>query len=440
MRRLFLLAACFLSPMVAPHAAVAQTRTENRAQTQEDYARRVRAVLARTPLIDGHNDWAEALREREGEGRWTKDLEQGLAAAPVAYNTDIARLRTGMVGGQFWSVWVSADLPGQQQVEETLEEIDLVKQIVARYPDVFALASTAADVRRIHRSGRIASMIGVEGGGQIDGNLSILRAYHDLGASYLTLTHSRTISWADSATDNPRHGGLTPFGETVVRELNRLGMLVDLSHVSEDTMVDALRVTRAPVIFSHSSARAVTDHPRNVSDAVLRLVAANGGVVMVNFSSPYVSEAYRHWSADAAAERTRLNQPPYRGLYVGQPERARAAYAEWLAAHPAPCVTLGDVADHIDHIAQVAGVDHVGLGADFDGVGNMLPEELSGVDGYPALLEELMRRGWSDADIAKLAGGNVLRVMEAAERVAREMADVPPANDIAPAEAPVEAE
>lgn len=306
MRRLFLLAACFLSPMVAPHAAVAQTRTENRAQTQEDYARRVRAVLARTPLIDGHNDWAEALREREGEGRWTKDLEQGLAAAPVAYNTDIARLRTGMVGGQFWSVWVSADLPGQQQVEETLEEIDLVKQIVARYPDVFALASTAADVRRIHRSGRIASMIGVEGGGQIDGNLSILRAYHDLGASYLTLTHSRTISWADSATDNPRHGGLTPFGETVVRELNRLGMLVDLSHVSEDTMVDALRVTRAPVIFSHSSARAVTDHPRNVSDAVLRLVAANGGVVMVNFSSPYVSEAYRHWSADAAAERTRL--------------------------------------------------------------------------------------------------------------------------------------
>ncbi|HEU4969341.1 dipeptidase, partial [Sphingomonas sp.] len=312
----------------------------------QDYSARVARILKTTPLIDGHNDWPEVLREREGDARWTMDLTHGLDKRPEPYNTDIARLRQGMVGGQFWSVYVSADLPGLEQVKETLEQIDLVHDIVARYPKDFALARTADDVRRIHRAGKIAAMIGVEGGGQIDKSLSVLRAYHALGAGYLTLTHSRTIEWADSATDDPKHDGLTPFGEEVVHELNRLGMLVDLSHVSEATMRDALRVSKAPVIFSHSSARALDDHPRDVSDDVLKLVAKNGGVVTVNYALPYVSDAYRHWSADRAAEKTRLNAPPFGGLYIGQPEKAAAALAEWDKAHPAPTVTLSDVADH----------------------------------------------------------------------------------------------
>lgn len=394
----------------------------------QTYEARVARVLKTTPLVDGHNDWPEALRDREGENRWTVDLRRGLDRRPIAYNTDIERLRRGMLGGQFWSVYVSADLPGKDQVEQTLEQIELVKSIVARYPSDFALARTVEDVRRIHRSGRIASLIGVEGGGQIDGNLVVLRAYHDLGAGYLTLTHVKTIDWADSATDVPTHGGLTPFGVTVVRELNRLGMLIDLSHVSEGTMRAALVATKAPVIFSHSSARALDDHPRNVSDDVLKLVAANDGVVMVNFASSYISDAYRRWTADEAAEKARLGTPPYGGLYIGQPEKAAAALAQWRAGHPAPRVTLSQVADHIDHIAKVAGVDHVGIGADFDGVDNALPQGLEGVDRFPALLAEMMRRGWSDADVAKLAGGNVLRAMTTAEQVAKSMATMP--NDV----------
>ncbi|WP_420142224.1 dipeptidase, partial [Sphingomonas sp.] len=294
---------------------------------------------------------------------------------------------------------------------------DLVHAIAARYPDRFAMVRTAAEVRRAHQAGRIGCLIGVEGGGQIDGNLSVLRSYAALGVGYLTLTHSRTIEWADSATDNPKHDGLTDFGRQVVSELNRLGVLVDLSHVSEGTMRDAIEASKAPVIFSHSNARALNDHPRNVSDDVLRLLRANGGVVMVNYAPPYVSDAYRRWSADAAAEKTRLNAPPYNGLAIGQPERAAALYAQWEKDHPASRVTLSQVADHIDHVARVAGVDHVGIGSDFDGVGDTLPDGLGDVSTYPALLAELMRRGWTDRDIAKLAGGNVLRVMEAAERV-----------------------
>lgn len=393
-----------------------------------DEAARVARILKKTPLIDGHNDWAEALRETAGDMRWTIALDR----LPPVYNTDIFRLRQGMVGGQYWSVWVDSSKPGLQQMLETVQQIDLIKTIVARYPDTFEMAQTAAEVRRIHGAGRIASLLGVEGGGQINGDLSILRAYRELGVGYLTLTHSRTTEWADSATDNPQHDGLTPFGEQIVLELNRLGILVDLSHVSDATMMDALAVTKAPVIFSHSSARAIDDHPRNVSDAMLKRVAANGGIVMVNFATPYISDAYRLWSADAAAEKARLNSPPFGGLFIGQPEKAEAAYAEWLKAHPAPRVTLGEVADHIDHIAKVAGVDHVGLGGDFDGVNGMLPEGLGDVATYPALLAELLRRGWSDADVAKLAGGNMLRVMEQAERVAKAMAGQPPFNPAPP--------
>ena len=381
-------------------------------------------VLAQTPLIDGHNDWPEALLDHAKDDRWAVALDR----LPVQdYDTDIERLRQGKVGGQFWSVYVSANLPGLEQVKATLEQIDLVHQFAARYPDTFQLATTAAQARAAFKAGRIASMIGVEGGGQIDGSFAVLRQYKALGAGYLTLTHSRTIPWADSATDDPQHGGLTKFGEAVVTELNRLGMLVDLSHVSEDTMLDALRVSKAPIIFSHSSARAICNHPRNVSDAVLKQVAANGGIVMVNFAPNYVSEARRVWGAARGAEQARYNLPPFGGLYIGDPERAKAALAEWEKANPEPIVTMGQVADHIDHIAKVAGVDHVGLGGDYDGL-PALPQGMDGVETYPKLMAELMKRGWSDADVAKLAGGNILRVMEAAEKVAASMAKMPAAS------------
>ncbi|WP_395337484.1 dipeptidase [Novosphingobium sp. BL-8H] len=412
-------ATVLLSTLLLASTSLSTASAKTAAKPATDYAARVANVLRTTPLIDGHNDWPEMLRETEGDKRWTMDLRD-LSASPAHYNTDVARLRKGLVGGQFWSVWVSPDLPGDQQVVETLEQIDLVRSIVARYPETFALARTAEDVRKAHAAGRIASMIGVEGGGQIDGSLSVLRSYAALGAGYLTLTHTRNIAWANSATDNPEHNGLTAFGKQVVLELNRLGMLVDVSHVSEAVMRDAIATSKAPVIFSHSSARAINDHPRNVSDDVLRLIAAHDGVVMVNYASLYVSDAYRRWSADSAAEKIRLNSPPYGGLDIGQPDKAAADYATWLKAHPKPPVALGEVADHIEHIVKIAGVDHVGIGSDYDGVGNELPRGLGDVSTYPALLAELMRRGWSDADIAKLAGGNVLRVMEAAERVAAE--------------------
>ena len=388
----------------------------------QDVTARVARVLKATPLIDGHNDWPDVLREREGDGRWTMDLRTGLGnRQPEPYNTDIARLRQGMVGGQFWSVFVSSSLPGPDQVKQTLEQIALVYSFAQRYPDTFALARTAADVRRIHKSGRIASLIGVEGGGQIDQSLAVLRSYRALGAAYLTLTHSRTIEWADSATDDPKHDGLTAFGESVVLELNRLGMLVDPSHVSEATMRDALRVSKAPVIFSHSSARALNDHPRNVSDAVLAQLAANRGVIMVTFPPMYINDAFRRWSADHDAEKARLNAPPFGGLYIGQPEQAKAALAEWERTHPKPTVTLAMVADHVEHIVKVAGIDHVGIGGDFDGLGEDVPVGLEDVSRYPDLLAELMRRGWSDADVAKLAGGNILRVLDDADVVARNL-------------------
>jgi len=380
---------------------------------------RVDRILKSTPLIDGHNDWAEARVDKAGDARWAMDLKH---LDPKDYDTDIERLRAGRVGGQFWSVYVSASLPGLEQVKQTLEQIDLVHQLAVRYPRDFALARAAADVRAAYRAGRIASLIGVEGGGQIDESFSVLRAYHDLGAGYLTLTHFKTISWADSATDTPVHGGLTDFGKAVVHELNRLGMLVDLAHVSTGVMRDAIAASRAPVIFSHSSARALCNHTRNVPDDVLRLIAKNDGIVMVNFAPQYISEERRVWGGARAGEEARLAT-----LYTGEPDKAKAALDAWLAANPQPRVTVAMVADHIDHIAQVAGHDHVGLGGDYDGL-PQLPEGMDGVDAYPRLLVELMRRGWSDTDLAKLAGGNILRVMEAAEKVARAMQAEPPAT------------
>ena len=394
-------------------------------------AERVERVLAQTPLIDGHNDLPWEIRARFGGDLTRIDLSASTAALPAPPDgaplmTDIPRLRTGRVGAQFWSVWIPVATRGPEAVQMTLEQIDLVKAMCARYPADLAMAFTAADINRVHKAHRIASLIGVEGGHQINNSLAVLRAYYDAGARYMTLTHSSNTDWADSATDTPAHHGLTPFGREVVREMNRLGMLVDLAHVSADTMRAALTVTEAPVIFSHSSARALVDHPRDVPDDVLQLVAKNDGVVMVNFAPGYVSEARRRWDADRDAEQARYNSPPFGGLYIGQPERMAAALAAWEQAHPKPRATIGDVADHLEHIRKVAGVDHVGMGSDFDGIPET-PVGLEAVDKFPALLAQLARRGWSDAELAKVAGANLLRVMGQAEAVsARLRAARPP--------------
>ncbi|HWZ62556.1 MAG TPA: dipeptidase [Steroidobacteraceae bacterium] len=391
------------------------------ALAEDSPAQRLDRILAQTPLIDGHNDLPWEIRTRFASDLSKVDLSRSTLSLPAPEGspplmTDIPRLRAGHVGAQFWSVFIPVEVQGPAAVQMTIEQIDLVRQMCARYPNDLAMAYTAADVVRVHKAGKVASLIGVEGGHQINNSLDVLRAYYDLGARYMTLTHSNNTSWADSATDNPVHHGLTPFGKEVVREMNRLGMLVDLSHVSADTMRAALAVSEAPVIYSHSSARALVDHPRDVPDDVLKLVAANGGVVMVNFFPGYVSEARRRWDADRAAEVARYNSPPFGGLYIGQPERAKAALADWERAHPKPTVGIGDVADHIEHIRKVAGVEHVGIGSDFDGIPEG-PTGLDGVDKFPALLAELARRGWSDADLAKVAGGNALHALARAEEV-----------------------
>lgn len=380
---------------------------------------RIERVLKSTPLIDGHNDLPWALDNYYGESARNIDLTHLDGHDGHALHTDLARLRRGGVGGQFWSVFVANDLAPDAAVRKTLEQIDLVKSFTAQNPNDLEMAVTAADVRRIHAAGRIASLLGVEGGHQIGGSLSVLRQFRALGVVYMTLTHSRSTEWADSATDQARHGGMTRFGRDVVREMNQLGMLVDLSHVSPAVMKQVLDISTAPVIFSHSGARGVVDHSRNVPDEILRLLPENGGVVMVVFYPGYVSSRYNAWLADRAGAQARIASPPFSGLYIGQPERARQAMAAWEAENPAPVVTVSDVADHIDYIRNVAGVDHVGIGSDFDGVG-ALPQGLSGVDTYPALLTELARRGWSDADLGKLLGQNILRVMQQAEDVALE--------------------
>jgi membrane dipeptidase len=381
------------------------------AQAADPGEARARRILERTPLIDGHNDLPWALRQGHGNDPHAVDLTTNLDVS-TGLHTDIPRLRAGGVGGQFWSVYVPASMSPPDAAVATFEQIDTVRRMVAAHPEAFELATTADDIQRIHRRGRIASLIGIEGGYSIDDSLGLLREFFVAGARYMTLTHSRTTTWADAATDAPKWGGLSPFGEEVVREMNRLGMMVDLSHVSEETMLDAMRVSEAPVIFSHSSARAVTGHPRNVPDSVLRLMPEDGGVVMVTFVPGFVSETVRAWGAARAAEAARLG-----ALNPGDPAAAAAGLAAWTAAHPAPTATIADVVAHIQHVRDAAGIDHVGLGGDYDGVGS-LPVGLEGVDAYPRLLAALMANGWSDADIRKLAGENVLRVMRAVEAVA----------------------
>lgn len=397
---------------------------------------RVAQVLARTPLIDGHNDlpWEVRVRFSNAGGVDLRASTENLPLSvqdgelPAPLMTDIPRLRAGQVGAQFWSVWIPPTVTGPAAVKMALEQIDIVHTMVARYPQDLQMAYSADDIVRAHKAGRIASLIGIEGGQQIDDSLPVLRQLYALGARYMTLTHTLDNDWADAATDMPRHHGLTPFGRAVVQEMNRLGMLVDLSHVSPDTMRDALAASRAPVIFSHSGARALNEHPRNVPDDVLKLVARNHGIVMATFAPSYVSPARNRWAADRAAEQTRFNAPPYDGLYIGQPARAQAALAAWEREHPQPVVTLAMVADHIEHIRQVAGIDCVGIGSDFDGITDT-PEGLDSVAKYPELFKELARRGWTDAELGKLAGGNLLRVLRAAAVVAKSLqAAEPPAS------------
>jgi membrane dipeptidase len=370
----------------------------------------VRKILRQVPLIDGHNDVPWQYRKRSNDFSQL-DLAKDLSKLDPPMATDIPRLRAGGVGGQFWSVYVPTASNGAVAVQTVLEQIDIVHRMCRQYPETFELALTAADIKRIHQRGKIASLIGMEGGHSIDNSLAVLRMTYELGARYMTLTHVTNTDWADAAGDTPVHHGLTPFGEEVVREMNRLGMLVDLSHVSDDTMRAALRVSKAPVIFSHSSARAVCHHARNVPDDILKLTAENGGVVMVCFLPAYVTESARLYSEAAKDEQDKL-----KGQFGDDEHKIEQAMAAWRKSYRQPHrATLLNVADHIDHIRKVAGIDHLGIGSDFDGFRGAT-EGLEDVSCYPALLAEMIRRGYSDSDIKKLAGLNVIRVLRDAEK------------------------
>jgi membrane dipeptidase len=369
------------------------------------------AVLGRIPLIDGHNDLAWTLREARGPDGELPDL-----AAPVGFtHTDLPRLARGRVGAQFWSVFVPVSLAGDVAVATTLEQIDFVRRMVSQYPDALELALTAADVERIFAAGRVASLMGAEGGHSIASSLGVLRSFYELGVRYMTLTHNANVGWADSATDEPDCGGLSEFGRQVVGEMNRLGMLVDLSHVSAATMRAALDTVAAPVIFSHSSARALCDHPRNVPDEILAALPANNGVCMVTFVPRFVSQECWDWDRELEVDMKR------RGLDTNDRAVWVAGRQEWVQASPSPRATLAQVADHVEHVREVAGVEHVGIGSDFDGT-DQLPDGLSDVSCFPALFAALLERGWSEADCGLLAGRNVLRVMRETEAASRALA------------------
>jgi membrane dipeptidase len=379
------------------------------AATPEETARE---VLAKSPIIDGHNDTPHQIAAMFDRDFSKFDLTALPADMLAKTHTDIKNARAGYLGGQYWSVYVDAALPKHEAVTRTIQQIDVVRQMMARYPETFTYAATAAEVEAAMKKGKIASLIGMEGGHSIGGSLEILRQTYALGARYMTLTHSLTIDWADSATDAPKHDGLSPFGFEVLAEMNHLGMIADISHVSEATMHDVLDKSTAPVLFTHSNARAITPHPRNVPDSVLKRLPQNGGVVMVTFVPGFTSAARRQWEYERSAVAGRAKTE-----FSGNPAGEKAAVDAWIAANPQPKATLAQVADHIYHIRKVAGIDHIGIGGDFGGV-DELPVGLENVSTYPALFAELVRRGYSKADLAKIAQGNVLRVMRGVEKAA----------------------
>jgi len=398
---------CSLFAAAVPLAA--QTKA---APGDARFLARAKRVLRQTPLIDGHNDLPWRIRE-DSIARGNVDVYDLRKHTPG--HTDLERLRKGMVGAQFWSVYVPGEWRDSGYARIQLEQIDIARHMIAKYPDQLALALSAEDIRRDFKQGKIGSLIGMEGGHAIEHSLGALRAYYDLGARYMTLTHNVTLDWADAALDSARHNGLTPFGDSVVREMNRLGMLVDLAHVSAATMSDALNVSQAPVIFSHSAARALVDVPRNVPDSILRRVTANGGIVMVPFVTGFVSPAVMLYD-----QSTRPVMKDLQAKYGNDTAGITREINQWRAAHPEPRATLSQVADQIEYVRKVAGVDHVGIGGDFDGITEVV-QGLEDVSTYPALFAELARRGWSDGDLRKLAGENFLRVFAQAEVVARRL-------------------
>ncbi len=399
---------CFLS-FVPAASLVAQNGSSPSA---DKYLARAKHVLSETPLIDGHNDLPWRIRE-DSIARGNVDAYDLRKHTPG--HTDFDRLKAGMIGAQFWSVYTPGEWRDSGYARVQLEQIDIARRIIAKYPDKLALALSANDIRREYKAGKLASLLGLEGGHAIENSLGALRAYYDLGVRYMTLTHNVTLDWADAALDSAKHGGLTPFGDSVVREMNRLGMLVDLSHVSPGTISDALNVTQAPVIFSHSGARALVDVPRNVPDSILRRVTTNGGIVMVPFVTGFVSpEVFRY------DESTRQIITDLQAKYGKDTAAITREITQWRVAHPEPRATLSQVADQIDYVRKVAGVDHVGIGGDFDGISEVVLG-LEDVSKYPALFAELARRGWSDAELKKLAGENLLRVFGTAEAVAKRL-------------------
>ncbi len=399
--------------------ALASAQAQSPVPSAKDVARAER-VLRASPVFDGHNDLPWRIREDSVAPR---DVDAYDLHKHTPGMTDLPRMKKGHLGAQFWSIYIPGEAsdgtykpngkvtstPGYARVQ--IEQFDIARRVIAKYPEL-QWTTTAAGARASMRNGKVASLLGIEGGHAIENSLAVLRQYYDLGARYMTLTHNVTLDWADAALDSAKHGGLTPFGKDVVREMNRLGMLVDLAHVSPGTMSAALDVTQAPVIFSHSGARALVNTPRNVPDSILARMPKNGGVVMVPFVTSFVSPAIQ-----AHDEALQTMVADARRSHPGDTTAVRAQYKLWLASHPRPKATIADVADQIEHVRRIAGVDHVGIGSDFDGITENVVG-LEDVSTFPALFAELARRGWSDADLAKLSNGNVLRVLDAAEKVA----------------------
>ena len=379
------------------------------AQAADSNLARAKRILRTTPLVDGHNDLAWRIREDKHSPR---DVEAYDLRRTTPGHTDLARMKEGMVGAQFWSVYIPGEIKDSGYARVQLEEIDIARRFIAKYPERLAFATRAADIRYDFSQGKVASFLGMEGGHAIENSLGALRAYYDMGVRYMTLTHNVTLDWADAALDEPKHSGLTPFGKEVVREMNRLGMLVDLAHVSPGTMSAALDVSDSPVIFSHSGARALVDHPRDVPDSILARLPRNGGIVMVPFVNGFVSAQVR--AHDVAEEQASKDAKAKFSADTAAVERELSA---WRTAHPPIRASISDVADHIEHIRDIAGIDHVGIGSDFDGIDDVIPG-LENVSKFPYLLAELARRGWSDADLRKVAGENFIRVFTQAETVA----------------------